>query len=95
MSIQTAIEELINEVKKNHIFDSHYITNNLLKKYSDDYLNYASSIATKSNKTLTIHGNIGKEIAKFEPSLLERIDLMSWSDNIHEEASSCTCWKKK
>jgi len=95
MSISTAIEELIKKVGKEHVFDSHYIINNLIKKYSDDYLNYASSIATTSDKTLRIHGRLGKEIAKFESTLIERIDLKSWSDNIHEKASSCTCWKKK
>lgn len=95
MPIATAIQELIEGVKKNHIFDSHYIIRNLLKQYSDEYLNFASSIATSSSKTLTIHGNLGQEIAKFESTLIERMDLPSWSDNIHEGASPCTCWKKK
>lgn len=95
MSISTAIQGLINEIEKNNIFDSHYIIKNLLKQYSDEYLNFASSIATSSNTTLSIHGKLGQEIAKFESTLIERMNLKSWSDNIHEGASPCTCWKKK
>ena len=94
MTINVAIEELIKAVPKDCIFDTHHIINNLIKKYSDAYLAYAASFKSSYKVTLTLHGNIGKEIAKLEPALIERMPLKSYSDNVHGESSVCACWRK-
>jgi hypothetical protein len=94
MSISTAIREIIDRVQSGHIFDSHYVIEELIKKYSDDYLEFASSISCSLNRTLTVHGNIAQEIARLEPAIISRMKELSWSNNIHGNASSCICWKK-
>jgi len=96
MSVSTAIRTIINDIPKGYIFDSHLIINKLIKEYSDDYLDFASSITSSSNRTLSVHGNIGQEIASLENSgVIAKLDKMSWSENIHNKVSGCTAWEKR
>jgi len=96
MSVSTAIKAIINDIPKGYIFDSHLIINKLIKEYTDDYLDFASSITTSSMKTLSVHGMIGQEIASLENSgVITRLDKMSWSENIHNKVSECTAWEKR
>ena len=92
--MQNSISEILGNIPKGKIFDSHYIISQLIKFHSDEYLNYASAITTNSDKTLAVHGQIGQEIAKFEPNEISRLENMSWSENIHGNSSECTAWKK-
>jgi hypothetical protein len=92
--MQNKIKTIIESVPKNHIFDSHFIITSLIKLFSDEYLQFASSINTDINKTLSVHGQIGKMISKFENFLVEKQSNPSWSINIHNNASDCACWKK-
>jgi hypothetical protein len=94
MSISNAIQTVVNEVPKECIFDSHFIINELIKRFSDEYFTFVSNFAIKSNNnlTLTAHGQIGQEIKK-----LNNVEMIgdAWSENIHKTSSKCTCWKKK
>ena len=92
--MQNTISQILNGILKGKIFDSHYVISQLIKLHSDVYLTFASGISASSDKTLAVHGQIGKEIAKFEPQLISRLDNMSWSENIHGNSSECTAWKK-
>jgi len=92
--MESAISTILNGIPRGKIFDSHYIISQLIKLDSDIYLNFASGITATSDKTLAVHGQIGKEIAKFEPSLIRRLETMSWSENIHGNSSECTAWEK-
>lgn len=92
--MQGAINEILSNIPGGHVFDSHYVISQLIKNHSDVYLNFASGISATTGKTLAVHGQIGKEIAKFEPSLLSRLDRMAWSENIHGNSSECTAWEK-
>ena len=92
--MQRAIEEVLGGIKKGYVFDSHYVISQLIKFHSDAYLNFASGISANSGKTLAVHGQIGKEIAKFEPSTVSRLKNMSLSENIHGNSSECTAWEK-
>ncbi|WP_321315101.1 hypothetical protein [Halarcobacter sp.] len=93
--MKKAIHTILNEIPKNKIFDSHYVISQLIKFHSDIYLIFASGISATSEKTFVIHGQIGKEIAKFEASnLIRRLENMSWSENIHGNSSECTAWIK-
>ena len=92
--IQDVLEKIITAIPKDHVFDSHFIITTLTKEYSDTYLSFADSFASSETKTLPMHGKIGQEIAKFEPSLIERIPEKAWSFNSHGNASACTAWKR-
>ena len=93
--MRKAIEEILNGIPNGHIFDSHFVINKLIQKYSDVYLEYSGTISG-SNKTLPVHGKIGQEIAKLESGgLIRRLENMSYSQNIHIGDSSCTAWIKK
>jgi len=92
--MEQSIFEILDEIPTGYVFDSHYIIAQLIKRYSDVYLNFASSISDCSEKTLVVHGRIGKEIAKFEPRSISKLENMSWSENIHGNSSQCTAWEK-
>ena len=92
--MQNSISQILNGIPRGKIFDSHYVISQLIKLHSDVYLTYASGISGGPKKTLTVHGQIGKEIAKFEPSTVSRLDNLSWSENIHGNSSECTAWEK-
>ena len=92
--MQQAINEILNDIPGGRVFDSHYVISQLLKKHSDAYLIFASGITASSGKTLAVHGQIGKEIAKFEPRLITKLQNLSWSENIHGSPSECAGWSK-
>lgn len=92
--MQNAISKILNGIPKGKVFDSHYVISQLIKYHSDVYLNFSSAINANSDKTLAVHGLIGKEIAKFESNLISRIANMSWSENIHGRPSECTAREK-
>ena len=74
--MQLAIERILDEVPSNHIFDSHFVIAQLIKRYSDQYLEFASSIdASSSDKTRVVHGQIGRKIDTYagEEKLLRRL----------------------
>lgn len=92
--MKTAIQAIISEIPKGCIFDSHYVISRLIKLHSDQYLTFAGTITTQSDKTLAVHGKIGQEINKLDGSVIRKLDNESWSENIHGNANGCTCWKK-
>lgn len=86
--MNTIIENLLREIPKNVIFDSHYIIRQLRYRYSDDYARFFKK------KVLSTHGRIGKEISKFDGDLVEKQKGQSYSENIHRRGSRCALWKK-
>ena len=92
--MQDLIHSIINTIPKAKIFDSHFVINQLIKQHSDDYLRFASQFTNSSELTLSVHGKIGQLINSFDGTLLRRLDKESWSENIHGNSSSCTCWEK-
>lgn len=92
--MQNSISEILDGIPKGKIFDSHYVISQLIRQYSDIYLTFAGQINASSDRTLAVHGQIGKEIAKFESGSIRRITNMSWSENIHGNSSECTAWEK-
>lgn len=93
--MKNAIEQILQNIKKDKIFDSHFIIRQLIQHHSDAYLDYARNFESSSNKTHIVHMHIGKEIAKFEENnTISRLEKMSWSENIHNEPSECTAWVK-
>ena len=92
--MQNAISEILNGIPKGSVFDSHYVIYRLIKDHSDVYLTFASGINATSDRTLAVHGQIGKEIAKFESDSISRLANESWSENIHGSPSACKAWEK-
>lgn len=92
--MQNSISLILDGIPSRKVFDSHFVISQLIKHYSDVYLTFAGRINASSDRTLAVHGQIGKEIAKFEPDSIRRISNMSWSENIHGNSSECTAWEK-
>lgn len=92
--MKNAIDKIVKKVKSGYIFDTHFVIGELIKNYSDEYLLFASKYSSSNNLTLTFHGQIGQEINKLDGKSIDKVGW-SWSENIHREASKCTCWKKK
>lgn len=92
--METAIGQIVDEVPKGCVFDSHFVINELIKRFSDQYLSFACRFAgANPQPTLTAHGKIGLEIDKLAGTVIEKIGD-AWSENIHKQPSSCTCWRK-
>jgi hypothetical protein len=91
--MKNTIEEIVKNVPKDCIFDTHFVIGELIKNNSDQYLSFACKYAESSEITNSTHMQIGKEINKLDGSILEKIGP-SWSENIHRNPSECTCWKK-
>jgi hypothetical protein len=94
MSIREAITEIVNEIGKGCLFDSHFVVQQLIKKHTDTYLRFSSKFADGKEPTLTSHQMIGIEIKKLNGTLVERQEFESWSENIHGNGGSCAAWKK-
>jgi hypothetical protein len=86
--MKNAIREIISEIPTGVIFDTHSIIIRLVQSYSDIYLSNFNSGTTE-----TYHGRIGQNIASFEGEIIERQGT-SWSKNIRDNFSPCTCWVK-
>jgi len=96
--MKNAIQKIIKKIHKGKIFDSHYVINQLIADHSDEYLTFASSVATSTKKTATVQGLIAREIKKLEKlDLVEQVGEVGdfWSDNIRGNASECTGWRRK
>lgn len=88
------IEAILTSIEVGCFFDSHYVTNRMIREYSDEYIKFTSKYADSNKPTLTAHQMIGHQIAKFEGILVERQKGQSWSANIHENGSTCALWKR-
>jgi hypothetical protein len=89
------IEKILEDVQVGCFFDSHYVVNRMIKKFSDDYLRISLKINHETNNlTLRVHQQIGHLIAAFEGKLVERQTDQSWSLNIHGNYSTCALWKR-
>ena len=92
--MENALRIIVDGVPQGCIFDSHFVINELVKRFSDEYLSFASRFAGGQQPTLAARGQIGQEINKLDRTVIERIGD-AWSENIHKTPSLCTCWKKR
>lgn len=92
--MRTSIREIIMGIPKGKTFDSHTIIDRLFKNYSDVLYKYIRKYATGNKPTLVVHGNIGKEIARFEKVRLIERRSKAQSANIHDNLSENTSWVK-
>ena len=96
MDIQEAIEIVLGTVPEGHVFDTHYVVDELLAKeeYSDAYLVFAAKYADSNRPTLTAHQQLGHLVNRFKGGLIERMNDDSWSMNFHRRASKCASWRR-
>jgi hypothetical protein len=92
--MRTAIRKIVNEVPQGCVFDSHFVINELIKRFSDEYLSFAGRFAGGKQPTLAAHGQIGQEINNLDPIVIETMGD-AWSENIHRRPGRCTCWRKR
>lgn len=94
--ISIAIGRIIENKKicKGFIFDTHFIISQLIKKHSDVYLAFASTINPRTKRTALVHGGISQAIAAFEGTLVRQLKDKSWSETIHGNGGECACWQK-
>jgi hypothetical protein len=94
MDIRTAIKEILNKIESGHVFDSHYVVNELIEKHTDEYLRFAAQYAEGGEPTLKTHQEIGRIIKGFVDVLVKRFDYESWSLTVHHTPGSCALWLK-
>ena len=92
--MEQAIHAIISKVPKGCIFDSHFVINEIIKRFSNEYLSFARGIKTDDPQlTAIVHGQIARKIDSCCKDLIEE-KSESWSENIHRTPSKCTCWRK-
>jgi len=83
------IEAIIGHMPAGSIFDAHTI---ILCLYNTDA--YLQNLNGRT--TLSYHADIGHIIAKIaNGGLIQRINGYSWSQNIHNNFSKNSCWRKQ
>jgi hypothetical protein len=94
MTLSQAFEFIMNSIPKGFYFDSHFIIQNLIEEYSDDYLLFCSQYVNSNEATRTAHAQIGKEIQKLcMTGLISQIgDSISY--NLHHKKSKSTIYQK-
>jgi hypothetical protein len=68
------------------VFDSHYVINQLIFRFHDEYLTFAN------NNTLSTHGLLAQEISNNPLVTLQNFE--SFSETIFRNGSTCALWKK-
>ena len=92
MEFNDAIENILRKIGSGYMFDTHFVIEQIIKHHSDEYINFVAQYANTDMSTFTAHGNIGKEINKFNSNLVELQKQESWSENIHGNPSNCALW---
>ena len=88
--MKTTIQAIIQDFDCGTVFDAHAIIQYLIQNNSDLYLSsYGNNVSTE-----LYHSHIAKIIASFEGSLITRIQGESWSKNIRDNFTKCTCWQR-
>lgn len=94
MAMADVIREILTGIPSGHVFDSHFIIDEILRRGSDEYIRFGSHYAESETPTLTSHQQIGQQIASFEGILVERQPSQAYSYNIHNTASECALWRR-
>ncbi len=82
------ITRIIDEIPNGMLFDAHSVIEQLILRFSDDYLNgYSHGETTKS-----YHSRISKEIKRL---LGDYLPYECYSFNIHNNLSPNKCWIKR
>jgi len=93
--MEDAIIEIIDGVKRDHIFDAHYVIEKLIREHSDSYFEF---IRSNQGNMEFVHSRISRLIGTFAEDgnnqLIRSLNQRSYSHNIRQNASSCKAWIK-
>lgn len=96
IEFREAIRRIIEPIPSGRFFDSHYVIDQLIRNYSDEYIVFVSRFATGQSPTLTAHRQIGMSIRDGATDLVEERDgELSWSQTIHATNAPCALWKRR
>jgi hypothetical protein len=93
MEFSEAVRQIVGAIRSNFVFDSHYVIDQLIKNYSDEYIVFVSQYSNSRQPTLTAHQQIGQVINNCT-DLVQRLDYQSWSETIHCDGGECALWKR-
>lgn len=88
-----AVRRIIESIESGFAFDSHYVIDQLIKNYSDEYIVFVSQYSSSQRPTLTAHQQIGHVINSCT-DLVRRLDYQSWSETIHCKGEECALWQR-
>ena len=93
IEFREAVRRIIEPIRSDFIFDSHYVIDELIKNYSDEYIVFVSQYSNSQQPTLTAHQQIGQVINSCT-DLIQRLDYQSWSETIHCSGGECALWQR-
>jgi hypothetical protein len=93
IEFREAVRQIIEPIRSNFVFDSHYVIDQLIKNYSDEYIEFVSHYSISPLPTLTAHQQIGQVINGCT-DLARRLDYQSWSETIHCDGGECALWQR-
>jgi len=93
IEFREAVKRIIEPIRNNFVFDSHYVIDQLIKYYSDEYIVFVSQYSNSQRPTLTAHQQIGQVINSCN-DLVRRLDYQSWSETIHCNGGECALWQR-
>ena len=93
IEFREAVRRIIEPIRSDFIFDSHYVIDQLIKNYSDEYIVFVSQYSNSQEPTLTAHQQIGQVINSCT-DLIQRLDYQSWSETIHCSGGECALWQR-
>jgi hypothetical protein len=93
IEFREAVRQIIQPIRSRFVFDSHYVIDNLIKLYSDEYIMFVSQYSNSQQPTFTAHQQIGQVINRCN-DLARRLDYQSWSETIHFDGGECALWQR-
>jgi len=93
MEFREAVRRIIEPIGSDFVFDSHYVIDQLIKNYSNEYIVFVSQYSNSQRPTFTAHQQIGQVINSCT-DLIRRLDYQSWSETIHCNGGECALWQR-
>ena len=93
IEFREAVRRIIEPIRSDFVFDSHYVIDQLIKKHSDEYIVFVSQYSNSQQPTFTAHQQIGQVINSCA-DLIRRLDYQSWSETIHCNGGECALWQR-
>jgi hypothetical protein len=94
LTLEQAVEQVLVDIPTGMAFDSHFVVDELIRLFSDEYLVFASRYSGGKKPTLTTHQQIGNLIDRHRGSLVKRLPYDSYSKTIHGTKGKCAAWRR-
>ncbi len=91
--MEQALRAIIKKIPKGHVFDSHFVINQLIKFHSDTYFTFFRHYNPADGIAGIVHGHIAQTIRQLD-DLVVIVSDKAWSETIHGKGGRCACWKK-